>query len=142
MLTSALNKVVSDKKLLTYLKYLATIDTLIGLGFRFYSESHLWLDEALTVNISALPVSQIPNALKHDGAPPLFYYLLHYWMTLVGMTDFDLRILPGLFSVATIPVIYLCGKKIGRTKVESEFFGLAALIVFDLSPFAIYYSKI
>ena len=51
-----------------------------GLLLRFWTRSGLWLDEALTVNIARLPLHDIPDALKHDGAPPLYYYLLHFWM--------------------------------------------------------------
>ena len=51
-----------------------------GLFLRFWTRSGLWLDEALTVNIARLPLHDIPDALKHDGAPPLYYYLLHFWM--------------------------------------------------------------
>ena len=48
-----------------------------GLVFRFWTQSHLWLDEALSVNIARLPVGDIPEALRHDGHPPLYYWLLH-----------------------------------------------------------------
>ena len=51
-----------------------------GLLLRFWTRSGLWLDEALTVDIARLPLHEIPNALKHDGAPPLYYYLLHFWI--------------------------------------------------------------
>ena len=50
-----------------------------GLVFFSYTRSALWLDEALTVNIARLPLSQLQDALKHDGAPPLYYVLLHFW---------------------------------------------------------------
>jgi uncharacterized membrane protein len=44
---------------------------------RFVTRSDLWLDEALTVNLAKLPLSDLREALRHDGAPPLFYVLLH-----------------------------------------------------------------
>ena len=51
------------------------------------SRSDLWLDEALTVNISRLPLRDLPDALRHDGAPPLYYGLLHLWMLVFGTGD-------------------------------------------------------
>ena len=39
---------------------------------RFVTRSDLWLDEALTTNISRLPLGEIGPWLRHDGAPPLF----------------------------------------------------------------------
>ena len=38
-----------------------------GLVFFFYTRSAMWLDEALTVNIARLPLSQLHAALKQDG---------------------------------------------------------------------------
>ena len=55
-----------------------------GIILRFYTHSALWLDEALTVNRARLPLSQIAGSVKQDGAPPLYYYLLHFWMRIFG----------------------------------------------------------
>src|SRR3954463_670603 len=60
---------------------------------RFWVRSDLWLDEALSVNIARLPVRAIPGAPRHDGAPPLYYVLLHFWMRLFGAGDFAVRAL-------------------------------------------------
>ena len=54
-----------------------------GVVLRFLTHSALWLDEALTVDRARLPVSQIAGSVKQDGAPPLYYYLLHFWMRAV-----------------------------------------------------------
>ena len=59
----------------------------LGIILRFYTHSALWLDEALTVDRARLPVSQIAGSVKQDGAPPLYYYLLHFWMRLFGQSD-------------------------------------------------------
>src|SRR5690606_36341602 len=55
-----------------------------GVVLRFIASSPLWLDEALSVNIARLPLGEIPEALRHDGHPPLYYVLLHGWMELFG----------------------------------------------------------
>ena len=55
----------------------------IGVVLRFVTRSPLWLDEALSVNIARLPLGDIPEALRHDGHPPLYYFLLHGWMDAV-----------------------------------------------------------
>ena len=54
---------------------------LVVVGFvvlRFWTTSQLWLDEAQTVGISRLGLTSIPGALRHDGSPPLFYFVLHF----------------------------------------------------------------
>ena len=51
----------------------------LGVLLFAYSRSDLWLDEALSVNIARLPLGDLRAALQRDGAPPLYYVLLHVW---------------------------------------------------------------
>src|SRR5206468_5234651 len=39
----------------------------IGVVLRLHSPSALWLDEAIGVSISGLPLHEVPAALRHDG---------------------------------------------------------------------------
>ena len=50
-----------------------------GVGF--------WIDEGLSVGIADRPLSDIPAALRLDGSPPLYYALLHVWMSVFGSTE-------------------------------------------------------
>src|ERR1700733_15082421 len=43
-----------------------------------------WEDEAITTGIASHSLSAIPGILRHDGSPPLFYLLLHFWIWWVG----------------------------------------------------------
>jgi mannosyltransferase len=105
-----------------------------GLVLRFWTRSDLWLDEALTVNIARQPLHEIPSFLRRDGAPPLFYVLLHFWMELFGTSDLAVRSLPGVFGVATLPLTWLAGRRVGgRTGAW------AALLLLATSPFAVRY---
>ncbi len=40
-----------------------------------------WMDEAIAVGISSHSLAAIPGVLRHDGSPPLYYLLLHIWMS-------------------------------------------------------------
>jgi len=82
---------------------------------RFVTRSDLWLDEALSVNIARLPFSDLREALKHDGAPPLYYVLLHLWTDVFGTSDFAVRALSGVISVATLPLAWFAGRRLGRS---------------------------
>ena len=106
-----------------------------GLLLRFWTRSGLWLDEALTVNVARLPLHDIPDALKHDGAPPLYYYLLHFWIALFGQSNDAVRALSGLFAVATLPVGWLCGRRLGGRAVA-----WTMLVLLASAPFAVYYA--
>ena len=106
-----------------------------GLILRFWTRSGLWLDEALTVDIARLPLHEIPNALKHDGAPPLYYYLLHFWIVLFGQSNVAVRSLSGVIAVLTLPVAWLCGKRLGGRAVA-----WTMLVLLASAPFAVYYA--
>lgn len=105
-----------------------------GVGLRAAATSDLWVDEALTVNIAKLPVHGILEALRHDGHPPLYYLLLHGWMSVFGQSDAAVRALSGLFSVATLPVIWLIGKRVGGRRCA-----VAAIVLLATSPQAVRY---
>jgi len=102
---------------------------------RVLTASDLWLDEALTVNIAKLALGDIPAALGHDGAPPLYYWVLHVWMVAFGDGDLAVRALSGLASVATLPVVWLVGRRLGGRRAA-----WGAAIVLAVNPFAIRYA--
>jgi mannosyltransferase len=107
----------------------------IGVVLRFYTKSDLWLDEALAVNIAHLPVRRIPTWLRHDGAPPFYYLLLHYWMKVFGTSDLSVRGLSGVFGVASLPLAWQCAKRTGgRTTAW------IAVVVLAANPYAIIYA--
>ena len=118
----------------------------IAVAMRFASTSHLWLDEALTVNISRLPLRDLPAALRRDGSPPLYYAMLHLWMRVFGTGDVAVRALPGLLGVIAIPLAYFCGGRLrsaglrnpGRTFDQTA--AVTTMLVIATSPWAIRYS--
>jgi mannosyltransferase len=107
----------------------------VGVVLRFWTRSHLWLDEALSVNIARLPVGDIPEALRHDGHPPLYYVLLHGWMSVFGESDRAVRALSGVCSVAALPLMWLAGKRLGGRTVA-----WIAVLVLALNPWALRYA--
>jgi mannosyltransferase len=105
-----------------------------GVTGRFLGSGGLWLDEALSVNIAKLPLSQLPGALVQDGSPPLYYLVLHYWMLLFGQSDFAVRALSGVVSTSTLPFLWAAGKRAGGRPAA-----WAALLLGASSPWAVYY---
>jgi mannosyltransferase len=106
----------------------------IGIVLRFVTQSALWLDEALTVNIAGLPIHDLQGALKRDGAPPLFYFLLHFWMKAFGTSDLGTRSLAGVISVATLPFAWFAARRLGGKSAA-----WVMLVVLASAPFAVYY---
>ncbi|HUD69960.1 MAG TPA: glycosyltransferase family 39 protein [Acidimicrobiales bacterium] len=110
-------------------------DVVVGLYYRFTTTSKLWLDEAQTVNIASFPVRMLPAQLRRDGAPPLYYLFLHFWMGLVGHSDMDVRALSGVFAVLTLPVMWWVVRR-GFGRIEA----IGALAMLATSPFAVYFA--
>jgi mannosyltransferase len=128
-------ELTDDGPLPRSLVVLVAVAVVAGVALRFITRSPLWLDEALSANIAALPISEIPDALRHDGHPPLYYVVLHMWAEVVGQSDFAVRALSGLLSAATLPFAWLAGRRRG-----GPLLGLLTLAVFSLSPFVLRYA--
>ncbi len=96
----------------------------------------LWLDETLTVNIARLPVHQIPEALRHDGAPPLFYVLLHFWMGVFGDGNVAARMLPTTISALTLVATFAVVRRIWGNRI-----GTTTVAIMAGAPFFVYYSS-
>jgi hypothetical protein len=113
----------------------------IAVVFRFATKSDLWLDEALTVNIAKLPLSHLTDALKRDGAPPLYYVMLHAWIQVFGSSDVAVRALSGVLGVVMLPLSYYAGKRVaGPDPSRQRWVAWGAVLVVASSPFAIRYS--
>ena len=113
----------------------ALVVVAFGVALRFVTRSDMWLDEALTLNIARLPLGQIHGALRRDGAPPLYYYLLHFWTAAFGTSNVAVRALSGVLSCATLPFIWVAGRRLGGRTVAAS-----ALVLVATSPFAVRYA--
>jgi mannosyltransferase len=80
----------------------------IGIGF--------WIDEGLSVGIADRPLGDIPEALRLDGSPPLYYLLLHGWMQLVSDSEEATRALSVVFAVLAVPVAWWAGRILFGTR--------------------------
>jgi mannosyltransferase len=107
-----------------------------GVVLRFVTRSALWLDEALTVNIAALPLGDLEQALRHDGHPPLYYVLLHVWMDVFGEGDAAVRALSGVFGVASLGLAWLYGRRRGGASLAWCYAAVVAM-----APFALRYGS-
>jgi mannosyltransferase len=66
--------------------------------------NQLWMDEAITTGIATHPLFSIPHILRFDGNPPLYYMLLHVWISWLGDSESATHSLSLLFGLLTIPV--------------------------------------
>jgi hypothetical protein len=95
-----------------------------------------WMDEALAVGISSHPLSAIPGVLRHDGSPPLYYLLLHVWMSAFGNSEVATHWLSLLFGLLTIPVGMWAGWSLFGRRV-----GMVAAVLFAFNAFITVYGQ-
>jgi hypothetical protein len=69
-----------------------------------YLTGQLWMDEAITTGIATHSLGSIPHILRFDGNPPLYYMLLHIWISWFGDSEATTHSLSLLFGVLTVPV--------------------------------------
>ncbi len=124
-----------SRRTMNLLTALAVLVVAFTVVLRFWTTSDLWLDEALTVNIARQPLHLIPSFLRRDGAPPLYYVLLHFWTSWFGTSDIAVRSLSGVMGLATLPLAWLAGRRLGGRTVA-----WAATLLVATSPFAVRYS--
>ena len=110
----------------------------LALAVRLYSinSAPLWHDEAYTLLAAELPPAQIVDLLKHDSGPPLYYFLLHYWVSLFEESELAVRSLSTLFSILLIAGIFWAGQRLYSTEA-----GLLAALIAATSPIQIHYSQ-
>jgi uncharacterized membrane protein len=113
---------------------------LIALSYLLRSQAlaaKFWIDEGLAVGIAQHPLTDIPSVLREDGAPPLYYLLLHVWIDLIG-GDGETRThaFSLLCALLTIPAGWYAGRRLFGT---ASAWATAALLA--TLPFLTYYAQ-
>lgn len=113
--------------------------TLLGLGLRLYGldTQSLWYDEGFSVYLASMDLGEITVRTAADIQPPLYYYLLHGWITLFGDSEQALRGLSVLFGVFTIPLMYAVAWRLFRSRLA----GLLAALLVAVSPLHVWYGQ-
>jgi mannosyltransferase len=101
-----------------------------------YITGQFWMDEAITTGIASHPLSAIPGILRHDGSPPLFYILLHFWIRLFGSSEAATHTLPLLFGLLCIPAGMWAGWSLFGKRA-----GMYAAVLFAFSTFLTEYAQ-
>ena len=63
-----------------------------------------WVDEGISVGVASHHLTQIPGLLRHDGSPPFFYVILHFWLRAFGGSQISTHILSLLISLVVVVV--------------------------------------
>lgn len=96
----------------------------------------LWYDEGTSAALALRSVATITRDAAGDIHPPLYYYLLHFWSSLTGTSEFALRFLSVMFGLLATSTTYRLARRLFGLQV-----GLVASLFAGVSPIMIYYSQ-
>jgi mannosyltransferase len=111
---------------------------LFACGLRLFQlgAQSLWYDEGFSAWLSAQPLDVITARTAVDIHPPLYYYLLHYWMLWCGQSEFSLRFMSLVPGVLLVPAIFFLARRL-----LDEVTGWMAALVTAVSPVYVWYSQ-
>lgn len=112
---------------------------LVGFALRFYDfdKKSLWIDEIHTFNESR---DSFVNQLRYyeenptNLHPPLFFILTHIFYPF-GKPERDLRIVPLIFGILSLPMFYLLSRSF------SSKIALPSTVALTLMTYHVYYSQ-
>lgn len=112
----------------------------------------LWLDEAVQAITAKESFGYIFQEIVGDFHPPLYHFLMHFWVRVFGSSEIALRIPSVIFGVLTVWVVYKIAQELSvisgqgsvggkiPTTVNRSLAAIAALFM-ATAPFHIYYSQ-
>jgi mannosyltransferase len=93
-----------------------------------YLNGQLWSDEANTIGIASHSLGSIPGILRQGGGAPLYFFLLHFWMSAFGSGEVATHSMSMMFGLASVPVGMWAGWSLFGRRAG---FMLAALMAFN-----------
>jgi mannosyltransferase len=117
---------------------LLALITALAAALRFHSlaAKSFWFDEGVSVAIARLDWYNFVRILwRREANMSLYYLLLHFWLDFGG-SEFFVRSLSVLFAIASVPVIYLLGRRLFGSRV-----GLIAAALLAVNAYHVQYSQ-
>ena len=111
----------------------------LAFAIRMYhaADLRMWGDEGFSVYSANRDLVSISFASKDvDPHPPLYYYLLHFYLPVFGFSELAIRFFSVFFGTATVALIFAITKKMFDLRV-----GVLAAALAAIAPFGVQYSQ-
>ena len=100
------------------------------------ADKSLWVDEAFSWWLAGQPMAVMWRyVLAIDQHPPVYYSLLQLWLG-PGDRETGLRAFSVLWSVPTVPLVFLIGRRVAGPSA-----GLLAAVLQAVSPLQVWYAQ-
>ncbi len=124
------------QKLLLPSLLLAILLLSAALRFHRLGAQSLWYDEGVAYAHSLRTLPELIPLLQRNVHLPAYFALLGWWQDWTGSSEFALRALSALFSIASVAWTYALGARLFHPAA-----GLAAAALIALNSFSIYYAQ-
>lgn len=81
-------------------------------------------------------LGDVTDVLRRNVQMPLYFYLMHYWLKLVGTSEWALRLPSAVFGALSALMIFFLGKEL-----FNPFVGFTSAVLMSLMPEQIYFSQ-
>lgn len=107
----------------------------------------LWYDEATIYSIAS---KSFPQGMMHADAHrfllfPLYYFVYHLWISLLGNSDFIIRLMSVFFDVLSVGAAYFAGialdEFLNKDEKINERIGVTYSLLYALNSSFIYYAQ-
>jgi len=111
---------------------------LLAFGLRLYHLGYqsLWYDEAVSIHLATKDLAALTLHTARDIHPPLYYYLLHFWVLVAGSSEFSAAFFSAFFGLLLVAPSYRLACKAYDSRV-----GLLTACLIAVSPFNLWYSQ-
>ncbi|MDA8218073.1 MAG: glycosyltransferase family 39 protein [Dehalococcoidales bacterium] len=112
--------------------------TAVGFALRIcrLSAQSFWYDEGISVTLAGRNLAQITQGALADIHPPVYYYVLHFWMQLAGNSEFSVRFVSVAAGVLAVCLLFNLARRLFTSGT-----GLAAAVLLAVAPLAVYYGQ-
>jgi mannosyltransferase len=111
---------------------------LFGLALRLIAlqSRSIAYDDAFSILLSQTSLASIISGTAADTMPPLYYFLLHFWMLIGGNALWWLRLLSVILNLLSLLVLFGLVRALAGERA-----GLAAAFLGAISPLQIYHAQ-
>lgn len=128
-----------------YLVYLAGL-LVLAFGLRLFrlDNQSIWWDEGISLHLATSTMGEIIRDRLNNIHPPLYFFILKGWLSLVGVSPFTGRYLSVLASLAQVAVVFAAVRYWSREMVDRRraLPWLAAALLLIAPVFVIYGQEI
>ena len=113
----------------------------IAVFLRFYQIGKLsfWNDEIASFELATHSLKELwPREMNMS----LYYFIIHFWIQIFpNASEGTLRVISAIFSIASIPVVFMLGKIMDVDRKKSVAIGLVAALLLAINAYHIQYGQ-